>query len=192
MTGRPPQPGSGGLGGAIGGGMLGGLVGAGLDGLIDAFRRSGHGDVIDSWVGRGHNRQIAPNELGNVLGDDTVSVLEQQTGLPRAQLLSELSDTLPEVIDQLTPEGRTPDDDEARRDGEGPPHMSHVSESGPARVSVPQLQTWKDDGRRFVMVTAYDAATARSPTRSSTSSWSATASATSAWVSTRRCRSAWR
>src|SRR3954452_10303328 len=39
--------------------------------------------------------------------------------------------------------------------------MSHVSEPASARVSVPLLQQWKAEGRRIVMVTAYDAATAR-------------------------------
>jgi 3-methyl-2-oxobutanoate hydroxymethyltransferase len=39
--------------------------------------------------------------------------------------------------------------------------MSHVSDAAPARVSVPQLHKWKQEGRRIVMVTAYDAATAR-------------------------------
>ena len=39
--------------------------------------------------------------------------------------------------------------------------MSHIPAAAPARVSVPMLQQWKQDGRRIVMVTAYDAATAR-------------------------------
>jgi uncharacterized protein YidB (DUF937 family) len=107
--------GGGGLGGALGGGVLGGLVGTGLGGLIEAFQRSGHGDVVNSWVGRGQNQPIPPGELGNVLGDDTLNVLEQQTGMPRDQLLSELSDTLPEVVDQLTPAGRPPTDEDLSR-----------------------------------------------------------------------------
>jgi 3-methyl-2-oxobutanoate hydroxymethyltransferase len=39
--------------------------------------------------------------------------------------------------------------------------MSHIPAAAPARVSVPMLQQWRQDGRRIVMVTAYDAATAR-------------------------------
>jgi len=68
--------------------------------------------VIDSWINHGQNQPIDPNELGGVLGDDTVDILEQQTGLARDQLLSELSDTLPEVVDQLTPQGRPPAEDD--------------------------------------------------------------------------------
>jgi uncharacterized protein YidB (DUF937 family) len=35
--------------------------------------------------------------------------------MPRDQLLSELSDTLPEVVDQLTPAGRPPTDEDLSR-----------------------------------------------------------------------------
>ncbi|QCI66608.1 3-methyl-2-oxobutanoate hydroxymethyltransferase [Phreatobacter stygius] len=39
--------------------------------------------------------------------------------------------------------------------------MSHAPQSTEARVTVPLLQQWKTEGRRLVMTTAYDAATAR-------------------------------
>ncbi|MBR0713855.1 3-methyl-2-oxobutanoate hydroxymethyltransferase [Bradyrhizobium liaoningense] len=39
--------------------------------------------------------------------------------------------------------------------------MSHTSEATVERVSIPGLQRWKQDGRRLVMTTAYDAVTAR-------------------------------
>ena len=50
--------------------------------------------------------------LARALGPDTVSELEQQTGLPRDQLLDELSHELPDSIDRITPGGRLPSDDE--------------------------------------------------------------------------------
>lgn len=39
--------------------------------------------------------------------------------------------------------------------------MSHTSETAVERVTLPRLQLWKDEGRRLVMTTAYDAVTAR-------------------------------
>ncbi|MBB4427560.1 3-methyl-2-oxobutanoate hydroxymethyltransferase [Bradyrhizobium sp. CIR48] len=39
--------------------------------------------------------------------------------------------------------------------------MSHTSESTVERITLPMLQRWKEDGRRLVMTTAYDAVTAR-------------------------------
>jgi len=86
----------------------------GLGGLLDQFTRSGYGDRMHSWVGTGENHPIAPNELEEALGPDAVNQLSDQTGMPRGDMLSELSHLLPDVVDQLTPEGRLPNDDELR------------------------------------------------------------------------------
>jgi uncharacterized protein YidB (DUF937 family) len=101
----------GGLGGLLGG-LLGGAGGGGLGGLFDQFRQNGYGDHVDSWVSTGQNRRIAPDELSQALGPDTLDELEQQTGLPRQQLLSELSEELPDAVDQFTPDGRLPTEQE--------------------------------------------------------------------------------
>jgi uncharacterized protein YidB (DUF937 family) len=106
----------GGLGGMLPGGLgglLGGLVGGGgLGAIVDQFRQNGYGDQVDSWVGRGQNRRIAPDELEQALGPDAVQDLEQETGMPRHQMLSDLADELPDAVDQFTPEGRLPSEDE--------------------------------------------------------------------------------
>src|SRR5829696_3521390 len=103
----------GGLGGSSGG--LGGILGGGLGSLIERFNQSGHGDVIGSWIGTGENRRIAPDQLQGALGDDTVEALSRETGMPRDELLSELSDTLPEVVDRVTRDGRLPEEGEMGR-----------------------------------------------------------------------------
>ena len=106
---------SGGLGGILGGLLGGGAIGGGggLGGLLDKFRQNGYGDHVDSWVGTGQNRRIAPDELTQALGPDTLDELEQQTGMPRQELLSELSQELPDAVDQFTPDGRIPTEEEA-------------------------------------------------------------------------------
>jgi uncharacterized protein YidB (DUF937 family) len=108
----------GGLGGMVGGqggGGLGGLLGGGgLGGLLDQFTRSGHGDKLQSWIGPGDNHPIAPNELEETLGVDTVDRLSGETGMARGDLLNELAGVLPGVVDKLTPQGRMPTDDETR------------------------------------------------------------------------------
>ncbi len=102
----------GGLGGMLPGG-LGGLVGGGgLGAIVDQFRQNGYGDQVDSWVGRGQNQRIAPDELEQALGPNTIQDLEQQTGMPRDEMLSELADELPDAVDQFTPEGRLPSEEE--------------------------------------------------------------------------------
>jgi uncharacterized protein YidB (DUF937 family) len=110
------KKGGGGLGDL--GGLLGGLPGGtgGLGGLLDRFQQNGFGDVIKSWVGTGENESISPDELQQALGSDTVAHLSRQTGMPQNDLLAQLSQLLPDVVDKLTPEGELPADHELAPD----------------------------------------------------------------------------
>ncbi|KQP72655.1 hypothetical protein ASF41_05410 [Methylobacterium sp. Leaf111] len=87
---------------------------SGLDGLIDRFQRGGLGDVMESWIGSGENRPVAPDRLADALGSDTVNALQQRTGLDRDNLLSQLAQALPQVINGLTPQGRRPTGEDIR------------------------------------------------------------------------------
>ena len=122
-----PAPG-GGLGGSLGGGGLGGLGGllggvlaggaagsvlsGGLGDVLNKLQQNGHGDTANSWVSSGPNKQISPGDLANALGSDQIDHLASQSGLSREDLLSGLSQQLPEVINHLTPDGRLPTEEE--------------------------------------------------------------------------------
>jgi uncharacterized protein YidB (DUF937 family) len=103
----------GGLGGLLGGAAAGSVLTGGLGNLVKDLEQSGHGRAAQSWVGRGPNDAIAPDDLANALGGDTLDALTRQTGLGRTDLLAGLSQNLPDFVDQLTPNGRLPTDDEA-------------------------------------------------------------------------------
>jgi len=105
----------GGLGGLLGGAAAGSVLSGGLNDLIKQFQQSGQGEVADSWVGSGPNKPISPNDLASALGVDRINSLTAQSGMPREELLNGLSQNLPQVIDQLTPEGRLPTEEEAAR-----------------------------------------------------------------------------
>ena len=105
----------GGLGGLLAGGAAGSILSGGLGDLLRQFQTSGLGDAANSWVGRGENHPIGPNDLANALGADQLQMLQHQTGMSRDELLDGLSQQLPHVIDQLTPEGRLPNEEEASR-----------------------------------------------------------------------------
>jgi uncharacterized protein YidB (DUF937 family) len=110
-SGAGTAPAGGGLAGALGGSSLG----AGLKDLLDRFRQSGHADKVQSWVSTGANKQIAPNEIEQALGEERIQWLMEQTGMPRDQLLHGLSGELPQAVDKLTPDGRLPTDEELSR-----------------------------------------------------------------------------
>jgi uncharacterized protein YidB (DUF937 family) len=63
----------------------------------------------------GRTRRSHPGDLANALGSDTINALSRQTGLSVDDLLAGLSQDLPDLIDQLTPNGRLPTEQEASR-----------------------------------------------------------------------------
>jgi len=82
--------------------------GGGLNGLIAGFQRGGLGDVMSSWISSGQNQSVTPDQLSQVLGHDMVSALTRQTGGQSSDVLGQLAQMLPQVIDQLTPDGQVP------------------------------------------------------------------------------------
>ncbi len=105
----------GGLGGLLGGAAAGTVLNGGLQDLLKQFSDKGYGDAADSWVGRGENRRLAPQEIEGALGRDTLEELSSHSGRPYDEVLSQLSESLPDTVDKLTPEGRLPTEDEASR-----------------------------------------------------------------------------
>jgi uncharacterized protein YidB (DUF937 family) len=105
----------GGLGSLLGGAAAGSVLSGGLANIIKELQDSGHGRVAQSWVGTGANEEIAPNDLANALGSDTLSTLSKQSGVSTDELLAGLSQYLPDLVDQLTPHGRLPTEQEASR-----------------------------------------------------------------------------
>jgi uncharacterized protein YidB (DUF937 family) len=96
------------LRGMLEGSSIGDLLSGGLRDLVDAFKEKGQGEVADSWVSRGPNKQIAPHQLEQAIGADVLETLCRHTGLSREEILSRLSRSLPDAVDKYTPQGRIP------------------------------------------------------------------------------------
>jgi uncharacterized protein YidB (DUF937 family) len=118
-AGRLPRPAAplreAGWGGLLGGAAAGSVLSGGLGNLIKGFQDSGHGHAAESWVGTGPNKEIAPGDLADALGSDTLDTLSRQTGMGQNDLLEALRQQLPDFVDQLTPHGRIPTEEEASR-----------------------------------------------------------------------------
>lgn len=99
---------SGGIGSLIANGTAGSALSGGLGALLQQLQNSGHADKANSWVGTGPNQDISEQDLAKSLGEDDIGSLSQQTGLSRDDLLSALRRELPDIVDQLTPQGRVP------------------------------------------------------------------------------------
>jgi uncharacterized protein YidB (DUF937 family) len=89
-------------------GVLSGLLAqsGGIQGLINKFTQAGHGDTVDSWVSTGENKQIAPEEVHQVLGSEQINAIAAKLGVDPSQASQMLAKFLPNVVDKLTPNGR--------------------------------------------------------------------------------------
>lgn len=83
----------------------------GLGGLVQKFEGAGLGDVISSWVGTGENQAVAPDALHGILGGDVMQQISAKTGLPIAELLPQIAQHLPGLVDGMTPNGQLPSAD---------------------------------------------------------------------------------
>lgn len=116
----------GGIGNILGGSSSGSILSSGLGGLVDQFRQNGLGDRADSWVNTGPNQEIDDRELSQALGDDVLNELTSKTGLSRDEILGRLSRELPTAVNDLTPEGKVPTEEEL-----------DINSGSPSRTSVP-------------------------------------------------------
>ena len=96
------------LGNLGGAGGVGGLLGGGLSELLERFKQTGQGEIAQSWVNNGPNKEIAPPQLKQAIGADVRATLEKQTGLSQDELLARLSRELPAAVDKYTPDGLLP------------------------------------------------------------------------------------
>jgi uncharacterized protein YidB (DUF937 family) len=90
-------------------GLLGAMGGTeGLMGLVAKFKQAGLGAIVESWISTGPNLPISPEQLRSVLGAPAVDGMAQQAGVGVPDLLASLAQTLPMIVDQLTPGGQLP------------------------------------------------------------------------------------
>ena len=80
----------------------------GLEGLIQSFQQGGLGEIVNSWVSTGQNLPISAEQIQSVLGGSSLSGLATQLGVSPEQASGSLADMLPQLIDQMTPNGQMP------------------------------------------------------------------------------------
>ena len=80
----------------------------GLEGVLGKLRQGGLGQQADSWVSTGQNMNISADQLQQIFGSSTMRDLASQLGMPQEQAGSTMAQVLPELINQLTPQGQVP------------------------------------------------------------------------------------
>ena len=94
----------------MGGGMGGMMGGGGIAGLMSQFQNAGLGHIAQSWVSGGQNMPVSPDQLQSVFGQGQVQQMASQAGMQPNDFLSQLSQHLPNAVDQMTPNGQMPNE----------------------------------------------------------------------------------
>ncbi len=81
----------------------------GLSGLIEKFKTNGLGEIVSSWVSTGSNLPVSAEQISSALGADSIQDIAGKIGVSGDQVSSSLAGLLPQLIDQLTPDGKVPE-----------------------------------------------------------------------------------
>ena len=76
-----------------------------LQGIVNQLQQGGLGDQVKSWLGNGSNLPVGAEQLKAALGDEHVRQIAENFGIPVDQALKLLSEHLPGVVDQASPNG---------------------------------------------------------------------------------------
>ena len=116
-----------GLLGSVMGGMLGGeqqqptnpllaialqmlQQNGGLQGILAKAQQAGYGEQVQSWIGTGRNLPIDAGALSQIFGHGQLGQIAQQLGVSRDEAAGQLAQTLPQMVDEMTPQGEIPAD----------------------------------------------------------------------------------
>ena len=112
---QPTDPAAAGeLSDMFGADKAGGTVAGGLGELFDRFKQAGQQKTADSWISNGPNEPVQSQSLEQAIGADTLNDLSASTGLSPQEILARLSNDLPNAVNDMTPNGRLPNELELR------------------------------------------------------------------------------
>lgn len=109
-----------GAGGAMGNPMLRMLLPAvaamlangGLKKILAGLQANGKGATADSWVAKGENQPVAAADVRDAVGDDEITSIASKLGVSEDEAAAAVAQVLPDVVDQVSPDGEIPQDHE--------------------------------------------------------------------------------
>ena len=114
--------GGGGRGGSLAGGnpmlrmllpmVAGMLMNGGLQKILGRLQQSGKGAKGQSWVASGPNEPADAADIREALDEDELAGIAKQLGVSEDEAAQAVAQVLPDVVDQVTPEGKLPPDEE--------------------------------------------------------------------------------
>lgn len=80
----------------------------GIEGILGKFQQAGYAEQAQSWISTGQNEPISADALQQVLGHGQLGQIAQQLGIGQSEAAGGLASVLPQLIDQMTPQGQVP------------------------------------------------------------------------------------
>lgn len=78
----------------------------GLQGLVESLTQGGLGEQVASWVSQGQNLPVSGGQLAAALQGGGIADLLKSFGMDSPDAMDGLAKMLPDVVNQLTPNGR--------------------------------------------------------------------------------------
>ncbi len=88
----------------------------GLSGALDKIRNMGFGQQANSWMSTDQNDFIDAGNIAQLFDQQDIDQVAQQTGADTHEIQQGLAELLPQVMDNLTPNGNLDTDGEANNE----------------------------------------------------------------------------
>lgn len=85
--------------------LTGSKGGFDLGGLLKNLNSGGLEDIAGTWLGDGANKNISPDQLSSVLGQDKIAEFASKLGLSEDEASGGLSEALPQMVDKASSGG---------------------------------------------------------------------------------------
>jgi len=82
----------------------------GFAGFLERFNQAGLNGVTSSWVNSGANTTISNEQIESALGNEEIQEIANRSGTDYQTAISATAFMLPRVVDNLTPDGILPDE----------------------------------------------------------------------------------
>jgi uncharacterized protein YidB (DUF937 family) len=79
-----------------------------LDDLMQKLRASGMEEQVSSWIAKGQNLPVVGDQIKKALGNEKVAEIARKLGVTNEQAADDLAQAVPEVVDEVTPDGEVP------------------------------------------------------------------------------------
>jgi uncharacterized protein YidB (DUF937 family) len=79
-----------------------------LSSIAQKFRESGLDEQVSSWISKGQNLPVVGEQIERALGHDAVANIANKLGITPAQAKDDIAEAVPEVVDEMTPDGQLP------------------------------------------------------------------------------------